>query len=53
VELPLIYSGTPSDERITRAKAALDAVDLGDRMNHNPMNFPVDSASAWPSRAPW
>jgi len=36
VELPLIYSGTPSDERITRAKAALDAVDLGDRKNHKP-----------------
>ncbi len=36
VELPLIYSGTPSDERIARAKAALDAVDLGDRMNHKP-----------------
>ena len=36
VELPLIYSGTPSEERIARAKAALDAVDLGDRKNHKP-----------------
>ncbi len=36
VELPLIYSGTPADERITRAKAALQAVDLGERMNHKP-----------------
>jgi putative ABC transport system ATP-binding protein len=36
VELPLIYSGTPSDERIARAKAALQAVDLGERMNHKP-----------------
>ncbi|HZU32937.1 MAG TPA: ATP-binding cassette domain-containing protein, partial [Candidatus Angelobacter sp.] len=36
VELPLIYSGTPSDERIARAKAALEAVDLGGRMNHKP-----------------
>jgi len=36
VELPLIYSGTPADERIARAKGALDAVDLGDRMNHKP-----------------
>ena len=36
VELPLIYSGTPSDERIARAKAALKAVDLGERMNHKP-----------------
>src|SRR6267378_7225334 len=36
VELPLIYSGTPSAERIARAKGALDAVDLGDRMTHKP-----------------
>ena len=36
VELPLIYSGTRSDERIARAKAALQAVDLGERMNHKP-----------------
>lgn len=36
VELPLIYSGTPADERISRAKAALEAVDLGERMNHKP-----------------
>jgi putative ABC transport system ATP-binding protein len=36
VELPLIYSGTPADERIARAKESLSAVDLGDRMNHKP-----------------
>jgi putative ABC transport system ATP-binding protein len=36
VELPLIYSGTPSDQRIIRAKEALEAVDLTDRMNHKP-----------------
>jgi putative ABC transport system ATP-binding protein len=36
VELPLIYNGTPSEERIERAKAALMAVDLGDRMMHKP-----------------
>ncbi len=36
VELPLIYSGTPAEERIKRAKEALQAVDLGERMNHKP-----------------
>src|SRR5262249_9393127 len=36
VELPLIYSGTPSDQRIARAKEALDSVDLTSRMNHKP-----------------
>jgi putative ABC transport system ATP-binding protein len=36
VELPLIYSGTPAEERIKRAKEALEAVDLGARMNHKP-----------------
>ena len=36
VELPLIYSGTPAEERIQRAKDALAAVDLGARMNHKP-----------------
>src|SRR5581483_9709960 len=35
-ELPLIYSGTPSHERIERAKNALRAVDLEPRMNHKP-----------------
>src|SRR5438552_11961374 len=36
VELPLIYSGTPSEERIERAKGALRSVDLEERMNHKP-----------------
>ena len=36
VELPLIYSGTPSVERIERAKAALRQVDLEARMFHKP-----------------
>jgi putative ABC transport system ATP-binding protein len=36
VELPLIYSGTPSVERIERAKAALRQVDLEPRMYHKP-----------------
>ncbi len=36
VELPLIYNGTPADERIERAKKALERVDLLDRMTHKP-----------------
>ena len=36
VELPLIYNGTPSSERIERAKEALSKVDLADRMTHKP-----------------
>lgn len=36
VELPLIYSGTPSEERLQRAKQALESVELGERMNHKP-----------------
>src|SRR3982074_2939384 len=36
VELPLIYNGTPSEERLERAKKALERVDLVDRMHHKP-----------------
>ncbi|HMD32676.1 MAG TPA: ABC transporter ATP-binding protein [Candidatus Acidoferrales bacterium] len=36
VELPLIYNGTPSEERLERAKEALRMVDLADRMMHKP-----------------
>jgi putative ABC transport system ATP-binding protein len=36
VELPMIYNGTPSEERLARARRALEAVDLGARMNHKP-----------------
>jgi putative ABC transport system ATP-binding protein len=36
VELPLIYNGTPSEERLVRAKKALEKVDLSERMNHKP-----------------
>src|SRR3981081_3179759 len=36
VELPLIYNGTPADERIEKAKKALERVDLVDRMHHKP-----------------
>ena len=36
VELPLIYNGTPAEERIEKAKKALERVDLTDRMGHKP-----------------
>ena len=36
VELPLIYAGVGARERRSRARAALDAVGLGDRMGHKP-----------------
>ncbi len=36
VELPLIYNGTPAEERIARAKKSLETVDLTDRMMHKP-----------------
>ncbi len=36
VELPLIYNGTPAEERVARAKRALATVDLTDRMLHKP-----------------
>ncbi|HTR47797.1 MAG TPA: ABC transporter ATP-binding protein [Verrucomicrobiae bacterium] len=36
VELPMIYNGTPAEERLERAKQALTQVDLTDRMEHKP-----------------
>jgi putative ABC transport system ATP-binding protein len=36
VELPMIYNGTPAEERIARAKKALAQVDLSERMGHKP-----------------
>ena len=36
VELPLIYNGTPSEERIEKAKKALERVDLTSRISHKP-----------------
>src|ERR1700680_1369388 len=35
-ELPMIYNGTPSEERLARAKRALEEVDLAERMFHKP-----------------
>ena len=36
VELPLVYAGVSSDERRKRAVAALERVQLGDRITHRP-----------------
>ena len=36
VELPLIYAGVPRLERLERAKAVLESVQLADRMYHRP-----------------
>ena len=36
VELPLIYNGTPAEERIEKARKALERVDLADRTHHKP-----------------
>jgi len=36
VELPLVYAGVPAKDRAARARAALEQVELGSRMNHRP-----------------
>jgi putative ABC transport system ATP-binding protein len=36
VELPLIYAGIPTEERIERAKGSLSAVGMEQRMSHKP-----------------
>jgi putative ABC transport system ATP-binding protein len=36
VELPLIYAGIPTEQRIERAKGALAAVGMESRMTHKP-----------------
>ena len=36
VALPLVYAGVPEEERMERAKKALQSVGLGDRMDHKP-----------------
>ena len=36
VELPLVYAGVSSKERLERAKQALDKVELSQRMTHKP-----------------
>jgi len=36
VALPLVYASVPEEERMERAKQALVAVGLGDRLDHKP-----------------
>jgi putative ABC transport system ATP-binding protein len=36
VELPLVYAGVPREDRLARARKALELVDLGDRVTHRP-----------------
>jgi putative ABC transport system ATP-binding protein len=36
VELPMIYNGTPAEERQERARKTLQQVELGERMMHRP-----------------
>jgi putative ABC transport system ATP-binding protein len=36
VELPLVYAGVTSKDRVVRARAALEKVELGSRMTHRP-----------------
>jgi putative ABC transport system ATP-binding protein len=36
VELPLVYAGIPKEERLEKARRALELVDLGERVNHRP-----------------
>ena len=36
VALPLVYAGPPREERLARAREALEEVGLGDRMHHRP-----------------
>jgi putative ABC transport system ATP-binding protein len=36
VELPLIYAGVPKQERLERARQALENVGLGERLHHRP-----------------
>jgi putative ABC transport system ATP-binding protein len=36
VELPLVYAGVPKEERLEKARKALEMVELGQRVDHKP-----------------
>src|SRR3979490_3434729 len=40
VELPLVYAGVPAKDRLDRAKAALQKVELGERVVRRPNELP-------------
>lgn len=39
VALPLVYAGVPEEERMERARKALESVGLGERLDHKPMEM--------------
>lgn len=47
VALPLVYAGIGEEERLERAKTALEAVGLGDRIDHNQRKCQAVSVSVW------
>ena len=54
VELPLVYAGIPKEERLERARRALEhGGPRRPRDATSPTSCRAASASAWPSRAPW
>lgn len=50
VALPLLYSNVSKKERMERAKAALERVGLGDRLDFRRRSYQDDRSSVWPSQ---
>ena len=50
VALPLLLTNLDRRERYKRAAAALEIVDLQDRMQHKPTELSADNSNAWPLR---
>ena len=53
VALPLHLKGIPKKKTTERARELLEMVQLGQRMDICPTNFPAASGSAWPLRGRW